>query len=401
MRCHGPLLTIAAAASLVACTPTGPVRPPGATSATARAGERAALFALHERQRAVHVGRDAEGFVALLADDFVSVQNGRIQRSTPEENLARFKRYFAAVEFLEWDDIAPPVITLSPDGTLATMAVHKRVTVVPTGVSSSTSASATTHPGQASLQSHPHAQAGTTLFAWIATAEKQDGVWRITQVASTRDPAPAGALIQASIEALGPESARTAIRSLRAAADGVSPRGPYSMTVDSLPGDAVRFFQSSQRGVFEAWIRGDKAWTRDPGDRSAQELDATAISMMRGHEFQLLPMTLDRRFTDWQLAGRAEFAGHPCEVVRARDDLGLPALIFLRRDDQRFAGMLITDPRHQEHSVQVTIDGWREVAGVQMASKVTAIDHQGTFVLTYRDIAANAVDDADWPAFTR
>ena len=57
------------------------------------------------------------------------------------------------------------------------------------------------------------------------------------------------------------------------------------MTVDSLPEGAVRFFQSSERGTFEAWIRGDRAWTRGRDDGSTQTLDATAVSMMRGHEF--------------------------------------------------------------------------------------------------------------------
>jgi len=108
-----------------------------------------------------------EGF----ADNFLSVNRGRIDSLTSREaHVLRFQKYFDAVEFKKWDDVAPPAIRFSDDHSLAYMTVDKLV------VSETTDSLG--NPIEAS-----------THFAWIAIFRKQqNGDWKIEGVASTNEP---------------------------------------------------------------------------------------------------------------------------------------------------------------------------------------------------------------------
>lgn len=61
------------------------------------------------------------------SDDVVSVNRGIVSRPTKEETKKRFQSYFDRVEFVKWDDIAPPEIRFSNDGSLAYAIVQKLV----------------------------------------------------------------------------------------------------------------------------------------------------------------------------------------------------------------------------------------------------------------------------------
>jgi hypothetical protein len=130
-------------------------------------GDRAELLRLHEEQRVAHLTADADLLISALADDFTNISEGRIERPDRELNRARFQGYLDSVEFLEWDDISPPVIRISADGTMAYVMVHKRVRLL--------------RDGSSDKEEH-------TVYAWLETYEKRDGVWRLTTVASTDRP---------------------------------------------------------------------------------------------------------------------------------------------------------------------------------------------------------------------
>lgn len=128
--------------------------------------ERAELLRLHEEQRVAHLTADADLLISAQTDDFLNVRRGRVDRPGREANRARFQSYLDSVEFLEWDDISPPVIRISADGTMAYVIVHKRVRVLREG---------------SDEEEH-------TVFAWMEAYEKQDGQWRLSAVASTDRP---------------------------------------------------------------------------------------------------------------------------------------------------------------------------------------------------------------------
>ncbi len=110
---------------------------------------------------------DAELLVSLFADDFVSVQDGRITHPTRAESLERFRGYFQRSTLLAWDDLTPPEIHLSPDGRMAVVWVHKLVRTE------------TTAEGGPAVQAE-------TEFAWTETWERRNGAWTLTSVTSYR-----------------------------------------------------------------------------------------------------------------------------------------------------------------------------------------------------------------------
>jgi len=138
------------------------------TTTTDPATERAAILRLQKQEQMAHLQYNADSFVSMMADDFTSIDAGKITHPTREENRTRFARYFSRVHFLAWEDITPPSITIANDASLAIVLVHKRLIVVP----------------KDSLSARPD----TAIFAWSAHYRKYDGEWKIFTVVSTNKP---------------------------------------------------------------------------------------------------------------------------------------------------------------------------------------------------------------------
>ena len=125
------------------------------------------LLKLHKQHQTAHLTYNAELFVETFAEDLVTVQRGEVVTRNKVENLERIKGYFGSFKFDEWEDVKPPVIKISKDGTLATIIVEK------------------------SVKGTYKNEKGETIediteFAWLEVWEKIDGKWKITTVASTR-----------------------------------------------------------------------------------------------------------------------------------------------------------------------------------------------------------------------
>ncbi|MEJ2747731.1 MAG: hypothetical protein P8183_07450, partial [Anaerolineae bacterium] len=57
-----------------------------------------------------------------IADEQINVRNGQISTKTRCEVELQFAAYFDhAAEFIHWEDLQPPVIQISQDGTMAWM----------------------------------------------------------------------------------------------------------------------------------------------------------------------------------------------------------------------------------------------------------------------------------------
>lgn len=124
------------------------------------------LLRLHEQQKTAHLTNNAELFIEMFSDPFTQIQNGSILTFSKEKSLARFKNYFATMKFQEWSDIAPPVVKISKDGTLATVTVNKRVRA--------------TYKNEKGEEEKDH-----SIFAWLSVWEKIGGKWKVTTIAST------------------------------------------------------------------------------------------------------------------------------------------------------------------------------------------------------------------------
>jgi hypothetical protein len=126
------------------------------------------VAARHALEREAHMDRNVDLLLSLLADDFVMVDGGQVQRPTRAETRARFDAYFRSVRFRKWDDLGPPSIRVSRDGTLASVIVRKEVVLVPADAPEDT-------------------PAVRTVFAWMETWEKRDGRWMLVALCSTRE----------------------------------------------------------------------------------------------------------------------------------------------------------------------------------------------------------------------
>ncbi|KAA3623229.1 MAG: hypothetical protein DWQ02_24825 [Bacteroidetes bacterium] len=130
--------------------------------------DKTALLNSNEIQRQAHMENDASLLVSQIADTLVTVQRGNVRTESNTTIKQRFEAYFKTVKYLKWDDISPPVIHISEDGTMATVIVEKI-----------TQAKHLDESGN-------WGEASETTFAWTSTYQKISGQWLIISVTSTR-----------------------------------------------------------------------------------------------------------------------------------------------------------------------------------------------------------------------
>jgi hypothetical protein len=156
MRCRTVLLLL-----LAACAP----------SSSDQEGDRAELLRLHQLARTAHLEKRADLMVAPFADSIRFVAAGEVALTSSAANQARLQAYFDRSTFQAWDDIAPPLLRISPDGRMAYKIVQKRVRL--------TAPDSTGRP-----------VAEDVVYAWIEIYEKPDDRWILMAVASTDRPGP-------------------------------------------------------------------------------------------------------------------------------------------------------------------------------------------------------------------
>src|SRR5580692_8476629 len=94
----------------------------------------AALLALQAQQRAFHFAKDSSMPVRLHFTDFVDVSHGVVSHPSVAESVTHFRKYFDGVDhFIAWDDVAPPSVTLSDDGSMGWVVVQKHVVLAEKG----------------------------------------------------------------------------------------------------------------------------------------------------------------------------------------------------------------------------------------------------------------------------
>jgi hypothetical protein len=89
--------------------------------------ERAALLELHVNVRRAHFETDVDQVLAHDADEWINVRDAKVVRRRREEDVRAFTEYLDGATYHEWDDIEPPIVSVSADGSLAWMIVNVRV----------------------------------------------------------------------------------------------------------------------------------------------------------------------------------------------------------------------------------------------------------------------------------
>jgi hypothetical protein len=134
--------------------------------------DRVELLRMHRLGRVAHLEKRADLLVAPFADSFLNISHGTVALRSPAESRARFQAYFDRVAFQEWEDLAPPLIRISPDGQMAYVVVQKSVRL--------------TAPDSAGVRQPEH-----TIYAWVELYEKRHGKWTLMAVVSTDRPGSA------------------------------------------------------------------------------------------------------------------------------------------------------------------------------------------------------------------
>lgn len=128
--------------------------------------ERATLLELHQMDRRAHFETDPNLLLKQAADDFISVNSGKISRSTRAEVKAMFESYFKNAKYFEWDDLESPIIRISDDASMAWMIVRAKVR-------------------RTQRLESGEQQERAFVYAGIMTYEKQRGKWvRIANVST-------------------------------------------------------------------------------------------------------------------------------------------------------------------------------------------------------------------------
>jgi len=80
--------------------------------------ERAALLAVHAQDRQAHMTTNPQLILAHAGDEHIYVRDGQITRKSREQVESDFARVFAGATYQEWDDLEPPIVSVSNDGSI-------------------------------------------------------------------------------------------------------------------------------------------------------------------------------------------------------------------------------------------------------------------------------------------
>jgi hypothetical protein len=202
-------------------------------------------------------------------------------------------------------------------------------------------------------------------------------------------------IFEQAVEAMGGAAALNAVRSIKSIADCTAPRGSYVTELRSARGDRLWFRQAwPDREPFVAVLNGAQAWAADPQTGRIETLDDNSVAMLRGHEFQMIPIVLHERFTNSAVEGLKDFAGRSCLKLSATDRRGQASALYFDPETHLSAGLIIANPIGAAgETVQIIFDEWRWIDRVQLPAKVIAIDQSGEFILTFTHIELNTIDD--------
>lgn len=127
--------------------------------------EISALTELQKQEQRAHLEEQPALLVNILHDTLTQVKNGVVSHYTKDQMTERFISYFESVEFLKWEDTAPPVYTISEDGSMAHILIQKQVIV--------------------DIEQDTTGTRETTNFAWTEMWRKKDGGWKMYSVTTT------------------------------------------------------------------------------------------------------------------------------------------------------------------------------------------------------------------------
>jgi dienelactone hydrolase len=126
------------------------------------------ILRIHAADRAAHLRGDASDMAARIAPEVIAVNEGKITRETRAQHVKHLEDYFHRVQHSAWEDVEPPIVHVSPDGTTAWAIFH-------------------VHSAYTETKPDDTKEAGGFKGTWMSTYEKIDGRWQMTAVITSRE----------------------------------------------------------------------------------------------------------------------------------------------------------------------------------------------------------------------
>lgn len=197
-------------------------------------------------------------------------------------------------------------------------------------------------------------------------------------------------MIDRMISTLGGRAAIGELTSLAVEADCTGPGGAFRTRVESLRPDAVYFQQHSTDGSTEIWSTADGTWTRD-ATKGLSKLDDGVRDFVRGHEFHLLVLELETRFSGHRLRDATPGSSAECRRIDMEDPSGHPASACIREADG-LPIWLEMNPPGAQGPIVIRFEDWREIQGIRyFHAFVLTEGAERTFTYRYRTLEPNGV----------
>lgn len=161
MKRHWPWLILVPAVLFVVIRGLSPGRPLDL--------EKQELLRIHEEILRAHRENDLPAWMGVEGEALTVVSRGEILHPSAGERERSRKAYLESTSFTRYEDLVPPQVVVSEDGSLGWLVCRVRMEGVQRQADGGTS------PVEAT-------------WAWVELYEKREGRWRLVGNASTREP---------------------------------------------------------------------------------------------------------------------------------------------------------------------------------------------------------------------
>ena len=313
---------------------------------------------------------DAALIAEHLADSVFSIDGGQVIIQTKQEIEAFFRFYFEGAIYHAWQDVTPPIISISKDGSMAWVARTVRVD------------REDLVPGGESWRSE-------FTSAYTATYGLLDGRWKMTSVTSTFLPGLSDGqrLLAAMRRAMGGERVVTVTHTLVASARVEGPSSNYDVVARSTRDGRVRLEFSTG---FQAGIDVGGDWEFDAATNSIEPLDPATRAFVRGHELHMSLLAAEARYGDPRFTGVGSFEGAPAFRLTFLDELRAPVDVFLAPADTLPLGMrMVNHTGRGARDVTVSFSTWEPVGQLRLFKRATFVHGEDVYQYEYSTLDLN------------
>jgi hypothetical protein len=345
------------------------------------------LLRLRQQARVAHVLGDARLLTEGFSSNYRELNHGSWSRPTREEAERRFSRYFASVRFLEWEDVRPPIVSVSPDSQWAEILVNKRVRTIPAGAGGTESAE---------------------RYVWLERWTRVDTTWQLATIASTDRPEPdsssvpladrarAWSVLRRARQVMGGDAAVARISAVEFTAQCQGPRRAFRTHVLSARDGRVLFAQDfPDSSHYRAGISLQGGWERGTDGRAIDSLPLATETVVRAHELLVLAFAPESRYTAPRVMPDDQLDGRKVNVVRFRDAAGAPVDFLFDGETGRPEGY-----RPVDHSgkgagrIEVRFSDWRPAGALQLPRLVTMTVGSDVFRYQVIEVSTDWIEDS-------